>query len=203
MYMRSVILSVGLLLVPACATVSMVPGQATVETGVTQTQTALRTTSDAYCERAADEGWISAPNSLSAIASMLLNGSAERADEGTYADAIGAETGPAAVVARQIALDATQARLGLAEIVAEAERVLSDPESETGRSDVTSFERALVSAQRANRAFSQARQTLSQRTSSTAPADEALDLFTAQIDEARRTADVLAARYAAISESAV
>lgn len=201
--MRSVILSLGLLLVPACATVSMVPGQATVETGITQTQTALRTQSDAYCERAAEEGWISAPNSLSAIASILLNGSSESADEGTYSDAIGAETAPTVGVARQIALDATQARLGLAGIVAEAERVLADPEAETGRSDVTSFERALVSAQRANRAFSQARQTLSQRTSATAPADEALDLFAAQIDEARRTADALAARYAAISESAV
>lgn len=200
--MRSVILSVGLLLLPACATVSMVSGEASVETGITQTQTALRTTSEAYCERAANEGWISAPNSLAAIASVLLNGSAERADEETYADRIGAETAAPAEVARQIAADADAARLGLAEIVAEAEHVLADEASETGRADVTSFERALVSAQRARRAFSLAEETLAQRTANTAPADAALDLFTAQIDEARRTADALAARYAAISESA-
>lgn len=201
--MRRVAYGVLLLALSGCATVSMVPDQALIERPATEEQTALRAASDAYCADLADRGWVSGDNGLAGLASIVLNGvDEERAASESYADRIGAASADPATVIQRIAEDAATARTGLAQVISEAEGVLDAEASATGRADVTSFERALVRALKANRSFSGALDTVSQRTDQTATAELAIDALSRQIDEARRVADGLAARYAGADRAA-
>lgn len=202
--MRSVVLAVGVLGVlglSGCATVSVVSGEALVEADLSQEQTALRTAASGFCDMAEKEGWVEASNGFANLASILMHGqkqSAARAD--SYGEHISAETAPAADVVSRIAADADAAREGLVAVRQEARTMLASETSKAGRADVTSFERALVHAQRASRAFTDALQTVAARTSETQAAETAIGELDAAIDEARRAADALAARYASIGE---
>jgi len=202
--MRSFVLGVLLIPVAGCATVSMIPGETTVEAGMTAEQSSLREASDAFCETAHAEGWALNSNGLANLATLLMHGqNAVQANEASYLETIGAETAAPSTVIETIARDASEARLGLARVTAEALVLLSDPAIETARADVTSFERALVRAQRANRNFTSAFETVAERTSETQLADSALAAFEDEIDDARRVADDLAARYASIDDATV
>lgn len=202
--MRSVLLGCSLLLLGACATVSMVPGEASVETGIGGQKTPLQKASIEFCDGAEQKGWIKAGNGLAGLANILMHGRGDEANGAShYADQIGAATAPPADIVTQIASDAEEARLGLASVTAEAERLLADTESEASRGDVTSFERALVRAQRVSRAFADAIEIVSERTTDVADANAALSDFTADIDKARLTADELAERYASLGESSI
>lgn len=202
--MRSFVLGVLLFPVAGCATVSMIPGETTVEAGMTAEQSSLREASDAFCDTANAEGWAVNSNGLANLATLLMHGqNAVEANEASYIETIGAETAVPSIVIETIARDASDARLGLARVTAEALVVLSDPSIETARADVTSFERALVRAQKAHRNFTSALETVAQRTADTQLADSALDAFEDEIDDARRVADDLAARYASIDDAAV
>jgi hypothetical protein len=201
--MRIVFLGATLCVLAGCATVSMVPGEATVETGLSAEQTALRATSEAYCETLEDKGWVSASNGFANLASILMHGQSAEGDGAGYLDQFEDATDSPAELVSRIAADAASARAGLQGVTLEASRVLADQSAETQRGDVTSFERALVRAQRASRAFSSARDIVAGRTSETGPADEAIAAFEGDIDDARRLADELANRYAGIGETSI
>jgi len=200
--MRSVLIGASLLALSACATVSMIPGEVTVETSLTPEQSSLRAASDAYCDTLETNGWVSASNGLAGFAAVLLHGQSGETDiSAAYLEAL--QDLEAGARMAQIAADAEDARSGLSAVTDEAEGVLESAGEEMARRDVTSFERALVRAQRASRTFAKARDTLAAEPGPTAAAEEAIERFRSEIDRARSVADDLAARYASLGETAI
>ena len=199
--MRSVILTVSLCLLGGCATVSMVPGQATVVSGLSHNQSVLRKVSGDYCDEAVKSGWIQASGGLAGLADTLINGRDSTVED--YASRIGADKNAPALVLSRISSDAQSARSGLASVSGEANVMLRSPDSDAAtRADVMSFERALVRAQMAYRNFQSALSTVSARDDmdmDTARIDAELADFADTIDTARKTADGLADKYAALN----
>lgn len=200
--MRSVLLGAAVIVLSGCATVSMVPGEATVETGLSNDQTALHAASQAYCQQLESEGWVSASHGFANLASILMHGESNIEAGESYSNGFSDPSAAPSEQVADIAADVRTARLGLQAVSNEVRRVLDDETIETQRRDVTSFERALVHAQRASRAFAEALETVAERTTLTQAADTALVAFNAEIDEARRLADELAARYASLGDAA-
>ena len=175
-----------------------------VETELNANQTALRLASDEFCDQLENEGWANASGGLANLASVLMNGARDgEVDRNSYLERYETESVPLTDLVAQLISDVEHVRIGLSAVTGEANTVLADTEAETRRGDVTSFERALVKAQRARRTFLQARDILAERTSDVASADEAISRLDNEIDTARRAADDLAARYASLGESAV
>lgn len=199
--MRSVVLSLSLCLLGGCATVSMVPGETTVESGLSHNQSALRKVSAEYADRATEEGWVEASGGLAGFADMLINGRGETPDD--YATRIGADTNAPAIVLSRISADSEAARTGLASVSVEAKAVLNSATADAAsRTDVMSYERALVRAQTAYRNFQTALGQVSARADmdmDTAPVDAELADFANTIDSARDTADQLADKYASLN----
>lgn len=186
---------------------SMVPGETLVEAGLTQNQSALRTASTDYCDKAVEAGWVKSNGGLAGLANTLINGitsDQERAD--TYAARIGADKQAPALVLARIATDTQAARSGLNEVSREAQTLLvNSGKHGATRADVMSYERALVRAQMAYRSFQSALGEVSARPDmdmDTAAIDRELDAFAAVIDNARETADRLADKYAAVGTAA-
>ncbi len=197
--MRSVALGLCVIGLAGCATVSMVPGQATVETNLSVQQSALRTSSDAFYETARESGWVEKSTGLAGLARILMHGQDEAEDAPSdYSERVGAETEPPANVFSRVVTDSEAAREGLSDVAEQAVTVLNS-ELEYGRSDIVSFERSLVTAQKAHRSFSRAADLAATRNGG-APetVDAALARLATEIDEARRVADQLADRYASI-----
>jgi hypothetical protein len=199
--MRSVFLSLSLCLLGGCATVSMMPGEATVESGLSHNQSVLRKVSAEYSDSAAAEGWVEASGGLAGFADMLINGRSDAPDD--YATRIGAATNAPAIVLSRISSDSEAARTGLAAVSVEAKAVLnSAADDAASRTDVMSYERALVRAQTAYRNFQSALSTVAARADmdmDTAPVDAELSDFADTIDAARKTADKLADKYASLN----
>lgn len=197
--MRSVIACVSLGVLAACATVSVVPGETTVETSLTRNQSELRLASDAYCDLVAEKGWAEADKGLAGFADMLLRGrSSDAGKTPVYAASIGAETRAPSLVLARISSDSEAARFGLEEVTAQARTVLQGRNANgSNRNDVISYERALVRAQMAHRNFRSALELVSLRADmDVSPVERELDRFAASIDDARRVADLLADHYA-------
>jgi hypothetical protein len=199
--MRRVVSALSLVLLAGCATVSVVPGETTVETGITANQSALRDVSAAFCDRAVEKGWVEASGGLVSLAEDLIHGKDETAAVPVgYNARIGTLTQAPSLVLSRIAGDVTEARRGLLEVSREARLVLDLKDRKAAnRTDVMNYERALVRAQLAHRNFSLALDEVSMRDdfdASAAPVDAALDAFADTIDSARETADGLADRYA-------
>ena len=203
--MRSIVLGASLCLLAGCATVSMVPGEASVETSLTQSQSALRKVSADYCADAVKNGWIEATGGLAAFASTLINGKSDSDDSRDYASRIGAKSDAPSLVLARIVSDAQAARTGLADVSREASDVLQSGKEDTAsRADVMSYERALVRAQMAYRNFQGAMGEVTSRPDmdmDVAPVDRELKSFADTIDDARETADGLADKYASLSRS--
>ncbi|MEE2923132.1 hypothetical protein [Hyphomonas sp.] len=203
--MRSIVLGASLCLLAGCATVSMVPGQASVETSLTQSQSALRKVSAEYCTRAVQNGWVEASGGLAGFASTLINGKSDSNDARDYASRIGAKSDAPSLVLARIVSDAQAARDGLADVSREAEDVLqTGGDGTTSRADVMSYERALVRAQMAYRNFQGALGEVTTRNDmdmDIAPVDRELRSFADTIDQARETADGLADKYASLNSS--
>ncbi|MEO0981138.1 MAG: hypothetical protein AAFX03_00630 [Pseudomonadota bacterium] len=158
----------------------------------------MRAASSAFCDSAEHEGWVEAPRDLGQIANVLLNGASPDGApaSGDYAAMIGAAENPASDVYARIQADATAARVSLASVTDLAERFLDGEDvSSAARADVVSYERALVNAQKARRAFIKAAEIAEGETPDATAS--ALAGFEAEIDRARRAADLLADRYAA------
>ena len=200
--MRSVVLGLSLFLLAGCATVSMVPGEATVETSISQSQSALRTASNEYCTQAVDAGWVTKGAGLFGLADTLINGKDENAKTpDDYAARINASTAQPAAVLTRVIRDADTARRGLAVITIEARSVLSGADADANRADVMSYERALVRAQSSRRAFAKAVSIAVKRGADPADADRALAELANEIDMARKVADGLADHYASLSRA--
>ena len=199
--MRSVFLSLSLCLLGGCATVSMMPGEATVESGLSHNQSALRKVSAEYSDSASKQGWVEASGGLAGFADMLINGRGDAPDD--YATRIGAATNAPALVLSRISADSEAARTGLAAVSVEAKAVLNSAAADAAtRTDVMSYERALVRAQTAYRNFQSALSLVAARDDmdmDTAPVDAELSDFADTIDSARKTADKLADKYASLN----
>ena len=184
----------------------MVPGETIVQTGISQTQTALRTASSDYCDQAVEAGWVKSGGGLAGLADTLINGltrEQERAD--TYAARIGADRSAPVLVLTRIVKDTQDARTGLTNVSREAESLLNTSgRKAASRADVMSYERALVRAQMAYRSFQSALGEVSaspEMDVDTAPVDKELDAFASAIDNARETADRLADKYASVGSA--
>jgi len=144
---------------------------------------------------------------LAGLANTLINGvTNDQARASTYSARIGADTQAPALVLAQIVTDAQEARKGLGVVSVEAQGLLdSNTVSSTTRSDLMSYERALVRAQMAYRNFQTALGEVSARPEmdiDTAPVDKELNAFADEIDLARDKADALADKYASIGITA-
>jgi hypothetical protein len=196
--MRSVFVCVSLCVLAGCATVSVVPGETTVETALTKSQSALRKTSDAYCDHLAAKGWAEADKGLAGFADLLIRGrSASEETVPAYASDIGAASRAPVLVLARISADSESARKGLEDVTLEARDVLGNARGDaSNRNDVIAYERALVRAQMAHRNFQDALEIISARADmDVSPVEAELGDFAASIDEARRVADDLAERY--------
>ena len=196
--MRSVFVCVSLCVLAGCATVSVVPGETTVETALTKSQSALRKTSDAYCDHLAAKGWAGADKGLAGFADLLIRGrSASEETLPAYASEIGAASRAPVLVLARISADSESARKGLEDVTLEARDVLGNARGDaSNRNDVIAYERALVRAQMAHRNFQDALEIVSARADmDVSPVEAELGDFAASIDEARRVADDLAERY--------
>ena len=197
--MRSVLVCVSLGVLAGCATVSVVPGETTVETALTKSQSALRKTSDAYCDHLAAKGWAEADKGLAGFADLLIRGrSASEQTLPAYASEIGAASRAPVLVLARISADSESARKGLEDVTLEARDVLGNARGDaSNRNDVIAYERALVRAQMAHRNFQDALEIVSARADMDVfPVEAELGDFATSIDEARRVADDLAERYA-------
>ncbi|MEM7766123.1 MAG: hypothetical protein AAF253_01385 [Pseudomonadota bacterium] len=175
----------------------MIPNETTLTAEATAEQSALRSASDLFCEKAEAEGWVSTSPGILGFASILMNGSRDEGEPaGTYADRIDAATATPSDAIAQLQADASTARDGLITVQTEARSLLASSDTFPERLDVTAFERALVRAQRSNRGFREALEIVSKRGEDATGAAVAVDAFSATIDDARRTADALADRYA-------
>jgi len=196
--MRSFFLAVSLCVLSGCATVSVVPREATVDAALTQSQSELRSASNAYCDQVVQAGWVEGVDGLLNLADTLVHGRAEEAGRaGFYATRIEASSKAPALVLGRLVADSQAARTGLAGVTREAQAVLrSSDETASNRGDVMSFERALVRAQKAHRGFQEALDIVSVRADmDVQPIAAEIAAFAGQIDEARGIADRLADRY--------
>lgn len=196
--MRIAFVCVSLGLLAGCATVSVVPGETTVENALTKSQSALRQSSDAYCDHLAEKGWAEADKGLAGFADLLIRGRSAAGETPAYTSDIGAATRAPVLVLAKISADSETARKGLEEVTAEAREVLKNTSADaSSRNDVIAYERALVRAQMAHRNFRDALDIVSSRADmDVAPVRNELGSFADSIDEARRVADDLADRYA-------
>jgi hypothetical protein len=183
----------------------MTPGTGTVVAEATESQTALRTASDAYCDNTEEKGWVAKAGNLFGLARLLMHGDRDGGVSAApeYAEQIGAGTVESSIVFTRIARDADAARRGLAAVSAEARTLLATDEAGIAdRTDVMSYERALVNAQKSYRSFAEAADIASSEVMTTpAETDDALTGLATEIDDARVTADQLANQYASLTRS--
>ena len=198
MLVRSVLTSLGLALaLSACATVSVVPGTSTVETGITQKQSSLRLAAVAFNETAVARGWINESLGFVDLARVLVDGKTNtQAEEKTYASLIGADVRPTDEIIATLITDVSDAETALSLVSDEADAFFTgrtEIDTRTAREDLVSFERALVQAQRSRRAFIEAMSVAGiSETADLAGAFESLDL---EVARARDLADQMAAEY--------
>lgn len=199
--MRIAVFCSTLLLIGGCATVSMTTGETVVTTEMSEQQSALRLASNDFREEAEEKGWVAKATSIFGYASRLING--DRSDDTAkdnrdYADLIGAKTSAPSLVFERISADAEAAREGLVKVTGTATNVIAGSDDDAAdRGDVMSYESALLSAQKSHRAFSRAADFAAMRAGGIPQETElALASLANEIDAARKTADVLADRYA-------
>lgn len=187
--MRSVMISVFLASsLGACATVSMVSSEATVETGLAVEQSSLQKVSDAYIDLAERKNWVAKNKGLLGFARVLMDGVSgdEEADGESYAADL--QHGEHATQLRDDILSATH---GLNVATMEAEKLLGASVSAKAlRSDLVSYESALVTAKKARRTFVTVLSEV--ETGAETPAADALTAFESSIDKASSVADQLA-----------
>lgn len=196
--MRSVLASIFLASsLGACATVSMVSSEATVETGLTAEQSSLRKVSDAYIDMAEREHWVAKSGGLLGFARVLMDGVS--GDETDPTSAYAAHLSAAGAVDQQSARlreDVESATHGLNVATMEAEKLYgADSPAKSLRADLVSYESALVTAKKARRTFVTAMAEFDKETS--AELSEPLSAFDASIKAGSKAADKLA-DYAAL-----
>lgn len=178
----------------ACATVSMVPAEAIVQTGISAEQSSLRKVSTAYIEQAEREKWVAKNKGLLGFARVLMDGAADSDEPERYQDVLMASDQPVEKQITKLASDIERAAHGLDVTTMEAKKLLAAEEVPDGlRADLVSYESALVTAKKARRTFASACSDLEKAHSiQMERATDALTAFELRIDEAREVADRLA-----------
>ncbi|MEL7546413.1 MAG: hypothetical protein AAGJ84_07165 [Pseudomonadota bacterium] len=195
----------GAIALSGCATVSMVSGQAMVETGLIKEASSVEQVCDAYVAKAEAEAWIRPSPGLFGFARTLLNGDSdsESAETSPYLERIGAGTADTALLLKTITQDLGRARSGLEIVTQEASQSLEAPDQDEDllKLHVISFESALIAAQKSRRTFITAFEFVSDRgeTLDSTEFDAALIEFDLAIDTARKTADRLATAYSSLA----
>lgn len=195
--MRGVWIAILGLALSGCATMSVYPSEIASNESVSEEQIRLRQSAAEFCTEAEAAGWVTRAPGLLQAAQSLFEGRAARPDEArTYAASLDIETRAPADVLADIGADVQQARADLAGVNAQARTFLANLSVPTARADVMGLEKTLVWAQKAHRAFAGAID-MATRTggAGSTDADQALSALAAEIDETRRLADALAARY--------
>ncbi len=195
--MRSVfITTISIMALTSCATVSVIPSTAAVETNISEAQSGLRTASDLFETIATSRGWISEQRGLFDLAKVLMDGE-EDTDANyykSYAEFIGADMRAAAEISVTVMTDAEDAADALSLMSHETEIFLSTGASQgVQRADLVAFERALVQAQQTRRSFASA--ITAAHIDHEASVNAALAGFDIEIDRARQLADQLAKQY--------
>ena len=145
-----------------CATVSVVPGVSAVETGISQEQSALRDAATLFTKKATTRDWINPSNGLLNFARVLVDGQDKdkrEAEVQTYAGFIGASERDKQAVLATVLTDGKDAARAMSKVSAEANTLLTidlEDRTRTARKDLISFERVLVQAGQARRAFADA-----------------------------------------------
>ena len=186
-----------LLTLSGCATVSMVSTDAIVESECSVESSELAEAATAFNTRAEARGWVGEPRGLMDFAKVLLGGGSEDGGTtaGTYADQISAANAPVTDVFQTIIADSNAAQTAFSEVDTLARTLLGS--DDVMRSDLIAFERALVTAQKSYRGFSEAAGIAAEREKTGLEAAEtALAAYAGTIDAARQTADDLADAYA-------
>jgi len=184
----------------ACTTVSVVPGVSTVETGISSEQSALRDAATQFTEKAKTRGWINPSSGLFNLARVLVDGQDDnkgKAQAHTYAGFIGAAERDAQAVLATVLTDGKDAEIALSNVSAEASALLAidlKDRSRTARKDLISYERILVQAGQARRAFADALGQAGLETN--ADAIKMLESLDGEIETARSLAGRLATEYA-------
>lgn len=195
--MRGVFISIiALACVSGCATVSMVPNETTVETGIAIEQSSLRDVSNAYIKQAKSEKWIEDTGGIWGLARVLIDGASkdDAAKSSNYVEHISAQGLSETAKLTRISADISAAESGLQAVIGEAETLLgAEVDAKSLRTDVFSFESALVTAQQSRRNFAKAIDAASSRgVQANTEVDVALANFDAAIDTAKAVADTLA-----------
>lgn len=197
MLKRSVLyISALVMALAGCATVSVVPDSVIVESEADKEMSHLVTASTAFGEMATARGWISEQRGVFDLARVLIDGQSEAATDRSksYADFIGANIRDMQDVSVTIATDAQDAADALFRISQEADTFLNATEGKpVPRADLVAFERALVQAQQARRAFTEA-MTIAELTQD-ADVNMGLTKLDLAIDRTRLLADQLANQY--------
>lgn len=196
--MRSVLVSILLASsLGACATVSMVSSEATVETGLTAEQSSLRKVSDAYIDMAERENWVAKSGGILGFARVLMDGvSGDEADPtASYASQL-KRVGSVDDQVVHLREDIESATHGLNVATMEAQKLFGASVSARSlRADLVSYESALVTAKKARRTFVSAMAEFDKETGE--QVTEALSGFDASIKAGNKAADKLA-DYAAL-----
>lgn len=197
----------GVVALSGCATVSMVSGQAMVETGLLKQASSVEQVCEAYVAKAEAEAWVKPSTGLFGFARTLVTGDQTDSDveASPYLQRIEFDTSPVGDIMTRLTNDVGRAGSGLSIVTEEAAASLSEPEQtpEMLKAHVISFESALITAQKSRRTFITAFEALSEREGNldAAEFDTALVEFDATIDAARLTADKLASAYSTLAMS--
>ena len=172
-----------------CATVSVYQ-PTSAEVSLTAEQSQLHKASDDYCKDARHKGLATGETSIGNIANML---SGKDPTANAYWRKIGADRSAPASVMSRIRADMTDSAKGLTGLNTMARSLLGSKGAKPTKDDVTEFELALIHARQARESLSDALMQVNKRTDREYQIVTELTPLDQALDQARATADELAA----------
>ena len=183
-----------------CATVSVIPGAGPVEKTVSVEQSDLRDAAAEFTREATERHWIAQDRGFLQFARILAHGhdkaSLSEAKQDGYAETIGIGQRSSSSIALSLSADVNDASALLSELSHAAQVFLATDRADrntTSRTDLVSFERTLVQAQKVRRTFTSVLPALGKTDMSSV--DAAMEKFDRQVDRASEIADRLAREY--------
>eukprot|EP00035_Acanthoeca_spectabilis_P026899 m.464675 g.464675 ORF g.464675 m.464675 type:complete len:201 (+) comp23664_c0_seq1:96-698(+) len=192
--MRSLGFAAVIFLCSGCATVSMQP--ASMTTSFSAPQSELSKASDAFCEMLESRGWVASSSPFALLQRSFFSSQADQtSDTEVYFDKVAAKTDRVDLVEGRIVRDIDTVRASLSDVNEIARSFIADHKKAT-RSDVSSFEEALVQARKSRRAFEAADNILTERNSAQSSLTTgAFEAFDAEIERSKSLADALVASW--------
>ncbi len=177
-----------------CATVAVLEAAQETEVHLTRAQSELKKSSEHFCEIAREAEWADGESSFAKIA-RLWDGEDDVGDD--YWEELTDDVDTAAVLVDRISLDIQLASGALREVnrVATNLTAVTEAGDKPRKSDVADYERVLIHAGQARATFAEALLRASNEYDELALSDlrALLDPLDADLEEARRIADNLAA----------